>query len=393
MKKNILFVDDEKQILRAVNRLFMDSKYTVFMADNGEDALNILGKENIDMLISDMRMPGMDGYQLLKAVKEKFPSVIRIILSGYAEGEVVFKSFRQNLAKLYMFKPWDNSLLMSSVNRVFETEKVLKDKNLLSIVSNLEELPTISDTYNRFCSLIDIDADVRDFSALIEEDPSIAAKVLHYANSAFFGAKTGSISQAIMYMGLDNIKNIVLTATVFDRMNSREKLLHLREELWEHACLCNKAVILLHEKLLGKRLPDIYASAGLLHDIGKIVFISNFPDGYSRLIKTINTDRSKSFVDIETEAFSVSHQEMGGYLLDWWELPLPIVEAALYHHSPGLEQIVNKELVSIVHIADYFVWELMGSNSMNSLDIDVMDNLNISMAECRKIVRNIYKGL
>lgn len=255
MNKTILFVDDENQILRALNRLFIDSEYTVFLAEGGEQALDILKKENIGLVITDMRMPGMDGFHLLKAVKENYPSVLRLVLSGYADEEVVFKSIRQNLAKMYIFKPWDNSKLMSSIVKMLETNSMLKDKSLLTMINNLEELPTITSTYNRLCSLIEQDIEIKKISSVIEEDPSVAAKVLHIANSAFYGAKTGSVSQAIMYLGLASIRNIVLTTTVFEKIKSGKKFGMAKELLWEHACLCNKAVALLHEKLFKKNFP------------------------------------------------------------------------------------------------------------------------------------------
>lgn len=387
--KSIIFVDDEKQILKALNRLFMDSGYTVFMAESGEQALDILGRDEIDMIITDMRMPAMDGYQLLKAVKEKYPSVLRLILSGYTDEEIVFRALRQNLAKLYIFKPWDNSELMTAVDKVFETERIIEDKSLSVLINNLEELPMITGTYNRLCSLIEQEAEIKKISAVIEEDQSVAAKVLHIANSAFYGVKTGSINQAVMYLGLSNIRNIVLTTTIFEKLKYAKKFSRTKKLLWEHSCLCNKAVMSLYEKLLRKMLPDIYASSGLLHDIGKIVFMSKFPNEYSRILESMYTDRKIFLIDMETEAFSASHQEVGAYLLDWWELPHPIVEAVLFHHSPLIDRVVNKELVSIVHIADYFTWELMGQNSNNALDENVFKFLNTSMLECKEIVKSI----
>lgn len=387
--KSILFVDDEKQILKALNRLFMDSGYTVFMADSGEQALDILGRDEIGMIITDMRMPAMDGYQLLKAVKEKYPSVLRLILSGYADEEIVFRALRQNLAKLYMFKPWDNNELMTAVDKIFETERIIEDKSLLVLINNLEELPMITDTYNRLCSLIEQEAEIKKISAVIEEDQSVAAKVLHIANSAFYGVKTGSINQAVMYLGLSNIRNIVLTTTIFEKLKYAKKFSRTKKLLWEHSCLCNKAVMLLYEKLLRKMLPDIYASSGLLHDIGKIVFMSKFPNEYSGILESMYTDRKNFLINMETETFSASHQEVGGYLLDWWGLPHPIVEAALFHHSPLIDKVVNKELVSIVHIADYFTWELMGQNSNNALDENVFKFLHTSMFDCKEIVKGI----
>ncbi|MHB8131806.1 MAG: response regulator, partial [Mobilitalea sp.] len=107
--KKILLVDDEIQILKALSRMFLETDYEIFKAENGMDALNLLESTEIDMIICDMRMPLLDGYNLLTIVKEKYPKIIRVILSGYAEEKPMFKALLHNLAKLYVFKPWNNN--------------------------------------------------------------------------------------------------------------------------------------------------------------------------------------------------------------------------------------------------------------------------------------------
>lgn len=385
LNRSILFVDDEKQILSAIKRIFIGSNYNIFISDNGNDALEILKKEEIRLIISDMRMPGMDGYVLLKTVKEKYPSIIRIILSGYADMELIIRSLRHNLAKLYLFKPWDNKYLLSVIDNIFETEGVLMDKGLLYTINNIKELPTIGDTYNNLCSLISQNAELRKISKAIEKDPSVAVKVLHYSNSAFFGRKTGSIKQACMYLGLDNIKSIVFSTPTFGNRKYVNNLDSILDLLWQHSYLCEKLVSLLYEKTVKKKLPELYESSGLLHDIGKIVFLSYHPDKYPD-IKGININQDEFLIDIEKEIFSAAHNEVGGHLLDWWELPFPVVESAFYYHDPMRGRVVNRELVAIVHLADYFSWELMGIKPFNSLDMSVFDYLHTTIDDCRKTI-------
>ena len=385
MKKAILFVDDERQILKAINRLLMDTEYSAFLAENGEEALQILDREKIDMIISDIRMPNMDGYQLLKKVKEKYPLVLRLILSGYAEEKVVFKALQNNLAKLYLLKPWDNRKFIQIIDQVFEIEAMINDESILAIINNLEGIPTIPTLYHKLCSLIDQDADIKVITKVIEEDPAVASKVLHIANSAFYGIKTGSINQAILYLGLTNIKSIVLTTSVFNslKMNS---LLFSKDLLWKHSCICNKMVSLFYEKMLNKSLSDTYKSAGLLHDIGEITLLNNFGEKYRNVFKIMNDHEGISIFEAEREIMSISHQEIGGYLLNWWELPQPIVESALFHHSPLDERIVNKELVCVVHIADYYSWKQLGEHKFASLNKGSFDFLGFLEESCEKLV-------
>ncbi len=106
--KKIPIVDDEVQILKALSRVFFDTDYAIFTAESGQAALSLLEQHEIDLVISDMRMPLMDGYELLSKVKETYPDIIRIILSGYADESTVFKAILHNIAKFYLLKPWHN---------------------------------------------------------------------------------------------------------------------------------------------------------------------------------------------------------------------------------------------------------------------------------------------
>ena len=123
MAKSILLVDDERQILRAFSRLFIDSPHEIHLVDNGREALELLDRIPVDMVISDMRMPEMDGYALLREVKARHPETIRLILSGYADERVIFDALQNNLAKLYLFKPWNNEELLGNIDRILGTEE------------------------------------------------------------------------------------------------------------------------------------------------------------------------------------------------------------------------------------------------------------------------------
>jgi len=140
--KKILIVDDEVQILKAMSRLFMEKDYEIYTAENGMSALTLLANTEIDLIISDMRMPLMNGNELLSTVKEKYPKIIRIILSGYADEKSMFKALLHNVAKLYIFKPWKNaellfySFLRSSKLRLKSIRKtIVSNGHLLLILS------------------------------------------------------------------------------------------------------------------------------------------------------------------------------------------------------------------------------------------------------------------
>jgi HD-like signal output (HDOD) protein len=390
MPKVILFVDDEVQILKSLKRLFRGSGYEVYFADSGAMAIDILTNNRVDLVVTDIRMPEMDGFELLKHIKEDYPLTLRVALSGFTDNRKIFDALENNLAKLYMFKPWDNSELLATIDKIFELEDVLLDQDLLDMINNLDEIPSIPFLYREISKLVEEDASIEDIAAKIEQDQSIASKVLKVANSAFYGAKTGSINQAIMYIGLINVKNIVLTNSVFNNFGEKSKY---HELLWKHVNLTNKFVNVIYQRCLNKRLPNVYASAGLLHDIGRILLIRFFTERYKELMVRLDAGEGKTMSNLESELIGFDHQQVGGYLLSWWEIPVPIVEAALYHHDPLNEAIINRELVQVVHLANYYSWLALEEEYFREgLHVEVFNELGLNREVVEAEIERCQQG-
>lgn len=378
MSNTIMFVDDEKQLLRALDRLFVDSRYETVLMDSGEEALAFMEHTPVNLVVSDIRMPGINGFDFLRQVKEKYPATMRVALSGYTDSRAIYKALEENVAKMYMFKPWDNRELLSTIEKMFQLEEVFTDKKIMDLINNLDDLPTIPALYSKIKTMIQEDEDVEKIATLIEADQASSAKILRIANSAFYGAKTGSISQAIMYIGLANIKSILLSNAVF---NVKGPMKDRVQHLWRNAALTNKMTNHLFFKITGKKIPNVFASAGLLHNVGMVVLISKFCNVWDEIVKS-GIVSNMECSEIGKRILGVSHEELGGYLLNWWELPLPIVESALYHQNPLNERIINREIVSIVHIASYNAWKHMGEAPESNPDYEACcDFLETTPAE------------
>lgn len=129
---NILLVDDEAPILRSLKRLFRGAPYDVQIAESGEQALDILASQQCDVIISDMRMPGMSGQDFLKEVQTHYPYIKRIVLSGYAEPENIFSVVNEAHIYSYVQKPWDEMDLKLKVKNAAEElylERLIQRQN------------------------------------------------------------------------------------------------------------------------------------------------------------------------------------------------------------------------------------------------------------------------
>ncbi len=105
-KKTVLFVDDEEKLLKSLKRGFLDEPYNTLFANSGKEALEILEHNEVHVLVTDMRMPEMGGLELLKIVKEQYPHIVRMVLSGYTQVTTLLTAINQGEIYKYITKPW-----------------------------------------------------------------------------------------------------------------------------------------------------------------------------------------------------------------------------------------------------------------------------------------------
>lgn len=346
--KTILFVDDEVNILNALKRLFRNLEFECYYAQNIKEAVKVLFEvDKIDMLITDIKMPEFDGLRVLKLFKQASPDTIRVALSGYASTRSITEAVSKNLAKQYFYKPWKNEELIEYIRKMFLLEEKLKNVNLFEVVHKFEKIKTIPRLFNEVSMAIQKDDSIEEISEMIEKDPAIAANILRISNSAFYAARTGNLQQAIMYIGLNNLKQIILT---YEISNFKIKYFEKSASIWSHSTETNKIFQEIYEKYYNKKIPSVIGTAGLMHDIGKILMLQIF--GLSYFDNVLQSqDNTDVLLAREIEHYEIDHSTLGGYFLNWWSFPLDIIEMTMYHHDPSNPDIINKELVALMCIA------------------------------------------
>ena len=386
MERNILVVDDEKAILNAFQRSMRGKNFGIFTAGDGQAALEILAHESIDIILSDMRMPNMNGHQLLKKVKKMYPTTTRLILSGYAEETEITKAILDGSSKMYLLKPWDSQILTRTICKLLEVRELLQNQNLLTVINKMDGLHSLPRIFNKVMKLIDQEGNMQRIAEVIEEDPVIAAKVLQVANSSFYGIKTGSVGQAIAYLGLTAIKSIVLATSFYDLLEERAGMFG-KDLLWNHARMMNRLVNRLYYKLMGRHISPTAATVGLLHDIGRVALLQQFPAEYIQMEAMLKERMDLLPDELERAIIGISHQEVGGYLLDWWGLPHQIVESAMFHHDPFNDNVGDRELVAVVHIANYYTHAMANFGIKDTLNELTFSLLGTTKEECEQIIR------
>ncbi|MCD6161936.1 MAG: response regulator [candidate division Zixibacteria bacterium] len=151
LKHTLLLVDDEPNVLKSLKRLLIDTDYKIFTADSGEKGLEVFDKKQIHVVISDYRMPEMNGVEFLSKVKEKSPETIRIILSGYADAVAIVDAINEGEIYKFITKPWNDHEFLTTIMRTFEqydlqhendrlySELQIRNQELQKLTKSLEE--------------------------------------------------------------------------------------------------------------------------------------------------------------------------------------------------------------------------------------------------------------
>jgi response regulator RpfG family c-di-GMP phosphodiesterase len=124
----VLFVDDESNILSALRRLFRPLNYKVLTANSGAQGLELMAQEPVDLVISDMRMPEMDGAQFFEKVRDGWPDSVRILLTGYADISSAVAAINKGEIYRYVSKPWEDSELIATVKEALQRKQLEIEK-------------------------------------------------------------------------------------------------------------------------------------------------------------------------------------------------------------------------------------------------------------------------
>ena len=355
MKRRILFVDDEPMVLNGLQRTLrkMRQDWDMTFASSGREALDVLGKKPMDVIVSDLRMPEMDGGRLLAEVKKQHPHVVRIILSGQLDQEMTLKSVR--LAHQSLSKPCDAEVLKHTLAKLFALRDFLSDDSIKSIISQIESLPSLPSIYTEIVTEMQSDdPSIKKVGEIISKDPSMTAKILQMVNSAFFGLfqKIKSPEQAVMMLGSETIKALVLSVKIFSEFNQKSFSWFKIDELFNHSLAVSLyAKTIIKNENLDQGLINNSMMAGLLHDLGKLILATNFEKPYRQLLSEAQ-GTGRNLLDLEYEAFGTSHAEIGAYLMGLWRLENSIIEAIAFHHLPARSMTRDIGLLTAVHVGN-----------------------------------------
>ena len=352
----ILFVDDEQSLLDGLRDALRPQRkrWTMKFVASGADALEAIDHEPYDVVVSDLRMPMMDGATLLEQVRHLSPAAIRIVLSGHAELRVVARA--AGVAHQLLAKPCETDQLVAVIERACAIQATISRVELNRTAVGTSILPSAPHLYFELSeAAASGDASVDDIIAIVEQDMGMAAKILQLANSAYFGRRqpVSAINEAVVYLGLDAVQALVLQADTFRQFKLERPIDHFDLDRLQRHCV---RVGNLTRKLLtdGPERRGGF-TAGLLHDVGILVLATQDCAALGRILTTAY-EQDRPLYRVERDLCDVTHAEIGAHLLALWGLPFGVTAAVAGHHQPPAGTVLDE--VGAVYVANILVEEV-----------------------------------
>lgn len=386
MKRRILFVDDEPNLLEGLKRMLrpMRQEWDMHFATGGHEALAFLEHTPADVVVSDVRMPIINGIQLLTEVKQRYPQTVRILLSGQSDEEMTLSAIRP--AHQYLAKPCDADVLKRTIDRTCTLGDLLGNTELQQLVSQVDALPTLPHLYRELEHLLQApDCSLERVAAVIGKDVGMTSQILKLVNSAFFGVQKhiSNPIQAVLFLGVETVKTLVLSLQIFQQLEAKVAGDFAPDRFCRHSLAIGAYArkIMVAEKAEAQMVEETL-TAGMLHDLGVLVLASYFPDRYQETLMLAHEQKIPLHEAERQTLGGPSHAEVGAYLLGLWGLPTPIIEAVACHHDPMRSPHGQFSPLTAVHVANALVSAegdgLLANGITPQLHMEYLEQLGLS---------------
>ena len=352
--KRVLFVDDESFLLQALRRMLrpMCLEWEMEFAQTGAAALEAIAVKPFDVVVTDMKMPGMDGATLLRAVARLSPSTVRIGISGQADPRQIPGCV--DITHQFLTKPCAAADLVATVERTCNKEWATTNEALGALFARLKRLPSLPAIYNEVVRMLDdTDCSISAVDVAVARYPEMLAKVVGMVNSAFFGAQhqAGDSREVIGCTGNETLMSLLAVNAFLEFSRINLDGLDIGRHRAHATAVALRARAIAQFEGVGKVAVDDALIAGLLHDSGQLILAANFPEKFSQTVQ-LARDASIPMHVAEKRIFGVDHAEVAGHLLAVWGVPSSIVAAVSLHHAPVASEDLELTPLVIVHFAD-----------------------------------------
>ena len=398
----VLFVDDDLNMLAGLQRMLrpLRHEWEMRFVTNGPEALKALSDELFHAIVTDMRMPDMDGVQLLSEVSRRHPEMVRIILSGFSEAESVMRTVGP--AHQFLAKPCPPEILIDVLRRSMALRQMLDSDAMRGLLASIKNLPTPPETYFRLIKYLeDPNASFAGTAQIIERDVAMTAELLKLTNSAYFAlpSRVTSPLQAIRVLGFEILRSLVLQVGIFQSFRGQAKEKEMMEAVnrdsFRVAHIARRIAKLEGFEL--SRVEECFC-AGMLCSVGALVLLDCLPQKFAK-VKALVLE-GEDPIEAELSEFGCTQFQVGAYLLGLWGFKNTVVEAVAFADQPGTQPASRLDVSAVVHVARVLAGPFPGftlgeaGDNAGRMPLDMgyltqlgkQDRLGIWMIEARQVM-------
>jgi len=372
----ILVVDDEDNILHSLERTFIMTDHQLDTAISGAAALAMLREEKYDVVISDMRMPVMNGQQFLAQARRLYPEAIRFILSGYADRDIVLEAARLGDAKAFLLKPWQNDDIVRTVEQALEMRARCQHDGLMSLVVSYHDIPVAKMAQDHLLMLLEEDKTTSIITDAVARHTSVVAALLRISWVAFPGNRPTGLYHALSLLGWENATHIIRNLPLRQEVAADAVQGKVIESLNLHSHRVQRELVRLLQVLNLNRQEIDCDYLGLVHDIGLLCLLEYQPKQWAQIRANVEA-QGISQQEAELAVLEYDHAMLGAALLEWWGIPGFVCQAVRWHHCPLMAAPEGRKLAGLLHVADYLAQIALTGVTAGVIDGAVLAMLGI----------------
>lgn len=348
---SIVLLDDEEAIVSAMTSLLRRQRYTIHPFTRGADAVDFLRNHAVDIIITDMRMPEMDGREFLQRVSTICPETIRVMMSGYENKDTIIGAIDEGLAQYYVFKPWDDATLRKTIGEALKLQEEMRSLRLKETLKSLTTLPSPPKFQTGLWSLMaGSEKPLREIVAEIERSPALVAKLLRVANSVFFATRQSvtNVQDAVKLIGTEYVVSMAVSIEAFGAASAGvdDSVRSDVEGIWDSGLRRTAIARRIAQQWTGFTDHQTLHISTLLQDVGLVVRACTLPVEFKGF-KTLCSVGSASPYDVEREIFGSTHDAVGEAVLEYWNFPRVVCTNVGKHHA----SVGDDPTLSVMQIA------------------------------------------
>lgn len=370
-KIQILFVDDDPNVLSGLRRMLRSCRHhwQMHFAASGAEASKLIAKQPLDVIISDMKMPEVDGATLLTAASRSNPEIVRIVLSGQAEHDKIIEVV--SVAHQFLSKPCESEHLQEVINNICKLQQNLGSRELRGIVTQVQGVPSLPENYTALAAAFAEGESAFDLiRTIVAGDIGLSAKVIQLVSSSFFGTPTPKCTAKIAcdLLGFDLLSRLFHESDVFQPMSSETIGSMSFADLYNHSQQVARLAAEIARSIdCSEEATAIAQNAGLFHDIGRLILARHFPERFVDALK-LSDKESLPLATAESQTFGSTHTALGSFLLSLWGVDPEVVAIVCnFRDFDQLDQDIVRPATA-VYAANFLVNEKLGKSQVNSLE-------------------------